>query len=559
MFDHFIRKEPSEFWKCWNKKFRQATSSNQSQVVNGCQGNLEIANVFAKHFSEIYDAPNCDDSQSKQEFFDTCQQYRCNNNTSDIDDITVELVDKCLRDLKIGKACGMDGLCTESLRYAHPKLIVLLCHLFRSMSLHSFVPANFGKGIIVPLVKDKLSDLSNCNNYRAITLIAVISKLFKKVMLVLCNKYLQTDDRQFGFKKNLGCNQALFTVRSTIDFFTDRGSTVYAAALDISKAYDKVRHYKLFTALVRAGLPMWVTHLLVDWYSKLVVSVRWNESFSSFFSVSSGVRQGSTLSPALFNVFINKIIVILKLESLGCHINNTWIGCVLYADDIILMAASVRSLQRMLNKCNEVIGGLGLAFNCNKSCCFVVGRGHKFTLSKLELGGQLIDWCSHVKYLGISIFCKDKLRCDNNLIARKFYAASNCIFSNTYGLDEILKLSLQQSYCLPILQYGLAALRLTQTQVKALNVCWNDVFRKIFKFNRWESVSQFIDGLGYLNFTYLWYLSAIKLLKGLRTSNNLLLRSVFNCFVHGTECKKLISILTITFDDPISVIVKKNS
>ena len=69
--------------------------------------------------------------------------------------IDVELIDKCLRNMKRGKASGPDGLCCESLLYAHPKLISLLCSLFRSMSLHHYVPTNFGKGIIVPLVKDK--------------------------------------------------------------------------------------------------------------------------------------------------------------------------------------------------------------------------------------------------------------------------------------------------------------------------------------------------------------------------------------------------------------------
>jgi hypothetical protein len=93
-------------------------------------------------------------------------------------------------DIKKGKACGPDGLCSASLLFAHPKLVMLLCNLFRSIALHSFVPANFGKGFIVPLVKDTLNDLSGCSNYTAITLIAVISKLFEKVMIHICQEYL---------------------------------------------------------------------------------------------------------------------------------------------------------------------------------------------------------------------------------------------------------------------------------------------------------------------------------------------------------------------------------
>jgi Reverse transcriptase (RNA-dependent DNA polymerase) len=167
----------------------------------------------------------------------------------------------------------------------------------------------------VPPVKDKLNDLSTCSNYRAITFVAAKSKLFEKVMLYTSQEYLNTDERQFCFKNHLGRNQAIFTVRSTVDFFTNRGSSVYAATLDINKVYDKIHHYKLYTALVHAGVPMWVTHMLADRYSKLFVAVRWNDSVASYFRVDSGVRQGSTLSPALFNIFVNRLIVDLKIKS----------------------------------------------------------------------------------------------------------------------------------------------------------------------------------------------------------------------------------------------------
>jgi len=144
--------------------------------------------------------------------------------------------------LKLGKASGPDSLGAESLLNAHPELVTLLCALFRSMLLHKYVPIDFGQGIIVPLIKDKTGDSSSLNNYRAITLIPVLSKLFEHIILDVCDEYLNSDDRQFGFKKRLGCGNAIFAVRSTLDYFNDRGSTVtvFTAALDISKAYIRL-------------------------------------------------------------------------------------------------------------------------------------------------------------------------------------------------------------------------------------------------------------------------------------------------------------------------------
>ena len=91
--------------------------------------------------------------------------------------------------------------------------------------------------------------------------------------------------------------------------------------------------------------------LLMNWYSKIMITVKWKDSYSSFCSLKSGVRQGGVLSPILFNIYMNSLIQSLSVSDLGCHINGVYIGCLTYADDIILLSASVVHLQRMLDTC----------------------------------------------------------------------------------------------------------------------------------------------------------------------------------------------------------------
>ena len=79
----------------------------------------------------------------------------------------------------------------------------------------------------------------------------------------------------------------------------------YASALDISKAFDKIDHGKLFLSLSNAGLPLLILKILINWYEKLFVCVRWNGYLSSSFRVNRGVRQGGKLSPFAFNCFLN--------------------------------------------------------------------------------------------------------------------------------------------------------------------------------------------------------------------------------------------------------------
>ena len=108
-----------------------------------------------------------------------------------------------------------------------------------------------------------------------------------------------------GFKHNAGCNDAIFSLNSVIKYFNDHGSSVFLASLDIKKSFDYVHHYKLFRSLLSAVVPLIVVDVLSNWYSKMLCVVKWNSSLSSVFSIGSGVRQGSCLSPAIFNIFMN--------------------------------------------------------------------------------------------------------------------------------------------------------------------------------------------------------------------------------------------------------------
>lgn len=557
LYAHFIHKESEQFWKCWNKKFNRKALSDKPQQVNGLNDSGEIAQAFADSFKNVH-YNSYSDVETLNQYSKLCNDSDCLDDECNedvlIDSVNVELVDKTIRSLKLGKASGPDALSAEHLIHAHPKLTIMLAQLFRSMLLHEFVPTNFGKGVVIPLVKDKNGDLSNVNNYRGITLTSVISKLFERVILHLCEDHLKTEDVQLGFKKSLGCPNAIFVVRSTIDYFIERRSTVYVAALDIRKAYDTVHHVKLFVSLLEAGLPHWFVRTLANWYSKLFVAVRWLDSLSSPFQVCSGCSQGSCLSPALFNLFINRLIKELKDLGIGCSINRTWVGCVMYADDAILLSTSVRGLQIMLDHCGLVSYLLKLDFNCSKCTCAAFGPKHASSLALLYLNNQPIQWAPHMKYLGVSFLTGQRLTCNIDVISRKFYTASHCISNNSRFLDELLQLQLQQTYCLPILQYGMSAMRLNANQLNTLNVCWNNVYRKIFHFFNWESVSAFIAGLGFLNFTHLWFLSVYKLIKSMLRSCNTVVCSITRLFCKSAECAEFAACCNVNISCPLYII-----
>jgi len=149
-------------------------------------------------------------------------------------------------DMKRKKAAGYDGVVNEHLILSDHHLRVHLFLLFTAMLRHSFVPDDFCKGIIVPLLKSKHGDASSLDMYRGITLSPVLSKVFEAVLLRIYKDYLISDQLQYGFKENSSCAHALFAVTESVKHFTNRGSKVYCGFLDASKAFDKVLHNCIF-------------------------------------------------------------------------------------------------------------------------------------------------------------------------------------------------------------------------------------------------------------------------------------------------------------------------
>jgi hypothetical protein len=152
----------------------------------------------------------------------------------------------------------------------------------------------------------------------------------------------------------------------------------------------------------------------------------------------------------LVNVFINLFITSLRQTNSGCGVNGLFVGCIMYADDLVVLSASVDGLQRMLDCCYNVSRDLELESNCAKSRCMITGPVFKRHISDMHLGTQTIPWCNSFRYLGITFLTGNKLLVDVGAIKRTFFRALNCIWGNASTLEEVVELCLHESYCLSI-------------------------------------------------------------------------------------------------------------
>jgi hypothetical protein len=239
-------------------------------------------------------------------------------------------------------------------------------------------------------------------------------------------------------------------------------------------------------------------------YNKLYAVVRWNGCVSDRFSLRAGVRQGGVLSPILFNLYVNDLIVQLEECDLGCHVGKKIYGCIMYADDILIMSPSVVELQSMLDLCYKFSLMNDISFNASKCVCLKIGRKCNSIIADMNIGQRTVCWVTTFKYLGISFLAGETLQFDCSYVKKKFYGAFNGLMRGCNSAAENVKVFLTKTFCLPTLTYSIGALQLSSNVIKSVAVCWNDAFRKMFGLNRWESVSCVQYFFNELSFAYLY-------------------------------------------------------
>ena len=155
------------------------------------------------------------------------------------------------------------------------------------------LPLDFGKGITIPIPKNENTQgVHSIESFRGITLSPIISKLFEHGILLLVADYFATSDNQFGFKPKIGCPHAIYTVRKVVEYYVNNNSTINMCFLDIAKGFDKINIPVLLMKLMKRCVPVSLIKLLHYWYSISINCVRWENTFSTWFDLLAGIRQG---------------------------------------------------------------------------------------------------------------------------------------------------------------------------------------------------------------------------------------------------------------------------
>ena len=393
LLDQMCKNNSRDFFK----EIKKINSCHRTpESVNSLTDPKSIAQLFAHNYETLYNSV-ANDNKIMNDVLDYINDGldHCLEETK----VTVNMVKKAVKKLKKEKNDGDKGLSSCHLIAASDQYYEELSKLFTAMLVHGHEPEALLMATIVSIPKDNRGDLGSDSNYRGIALSSSIGKVFDSIFIERNSERLCSSDLQFAYKKKHGTSMCTLVIKEIIRHYINNGSDVYMCCLDASKAFDKIRHDKLFEILVNRHIPAADLRLLLDMYTHQKIWTKWLRETSNIFGASNGIRQGGIASPILFCCYMDTLISKLKSNGTGCWIGEHFGAAVAYADDLTLLSPTASGLQSMINNCETFGNEFGMTYNPNKSVCAMFSRRNKPSID-MFLNGRPLMWQKDVKHLG---------------------------------------------------------------------------------------------------------------------------------------------------------------
>ena len=198
----------------------------------------------------------------------------------------------------------------------------------------------------------------------------------------------------------ISCSDSVFAGVEASAKFLANGDNVYSCFYDLASVFDTVEFCVLLENLFHAGVRGKCWRLLRDWYHNLTSQVRLGNHMSDPFTISRGIRQGSVLSPLLFNLVMDPLLTELRSRSLGISINGLFLGAFAHADDLRTMASNVEDTTDQASLVYSFTRSRGLHLCLEK--CALLPSSKNFPLSSLKIDNETsLPVEKSVKCLGI--------------------------------------------------------------------------------------------------------------------------------------------------------------
>jgi hypothetical protein len=441
------RTNPKKWWAV----AKETMGNRKSSSIPSMMSNNEVyktdedkAKLFNDYFLEVQSLPNQPDNPIFEERPEP-------ENTIEMVTIIPKDVEDVLKCLDPNKAYGPDGISPKMLKEGGPAIVNILTKLFNLSLAKGIFPSSWKMANVCPILKKAEEFFTK--NYRPISLLSTIAKVFEKVVFKHLFNFFRTNFTislwQSGFLPGHSCVTQLIEIYDEFCKAVDNGKEIRVVFLDISKAFDRVWHAGLLDKLkgsgIRGRLLLWLKSYLTDRQQRVTI----NGARSPWGKILAGVPQGSVLCPLLFLIFINDITHVIRRCNIRLFADDT---CLFIEVDEPTEAADI--LNQNLQQIQEWADKWLVSFSPPKTKELLISNKAPRDHPPLVLNNERITRVKHHKHLGI--YLSDNLGWKKHAeeTANKANRCLGILRPLKFILDCASLETLYKSFVRPILEYA---------------------------------------------------------------------------------------------------------
>ena len=443
--------------------------------INGLADDSEIASIFGNKYKTLYNSvPTSQEELNK--IRNDIQDELSDNNYDEVN-VTISDVGKALSKLNTKKRDGTKGTYSDHFINCSEKMKLLITKMINTMLIHGYTPNDLLEAVVVSIPKDLRGNLCADDNYRGIALCSALCKIIDLIFMDKYSDLIVTSDLQFAYKEDHSSNMCTTVLKEVCSYYVSNNSDVYICLLDASKAFDRVHYGRMFNLLKIRKIPVLVRRLLLDMYTRQKIQATWNSQVSESFSVQNGVKQGGILSPIIFCIYIDELLIRIRDSGLGCHVGHLSYAGLGYADDVTTLAPNLDAFQSILHICEEFGEEFNVLWNCGKTKCMKIGGVMTPPQRSITLNGTVLKWKTKVLHLGNYI--RHDLSDHDDIMSKKgvFISQVNKLNVNFGAVSSMQRGFLFQNYCCS--WYGCQNWDLHGADIERMQIEWNKAVRRV--------------------------------------------------------------------------------
>ena len=361
---------------------------------------------------------------------------------------------KVINGMDANKACGLDQLPMKIIKLVALLVCEPLTQLFNKSLAIGKYPSSWKHAKVRPIFKRKGTP-SDANNYRPISLLPCLSKIFGKIVFSSIYKHITEfsllSDRQSGYRPGHNTQLQLMYLTDKLYHSLDEGQDVTTIYLDISRYFEKIWHAGLLT---KCEKDFGLTGNLLEWLKSYLTdrrqTVTINNVTSPTLTLDAGVPQGSVLGPLLAILYLNGLCDKTANEMLfyadDCSLFSTY-----YPKDNLFDVHT--TLQHDLDAIYDYGQSWAITFNAAKTVQQTFSLRKEANIPVLTFRAQPIPSVKEHKHLGITLSTDLRFHAHVNEILLKFNRSLGPIYPLARYIPKSMLLSLYTTYVRPFFDY----------------------------------------------------------------------------------------------------------